>query len=217
MPRRRPDCPRAVCAPGRKLHDVSFELLSRARSSAWSPSRARARTSCSTSSSGSEPPDAAATLLVDGKPVTFRHPADAIRAGLVYVPADRAEALLMQRSVRENIALPFSTRFRSWGLIDLGDESAKVDEAIGTLQIDTRAPGRGPAAVGRQPAEGDDRALGRRRRADDAVLRPDPRDRHPDQAPDLRRCSATWRRPGPRSCSTPPSSRRSSSSAIAPS
>ena len=46
-------------------------------------------------------------LLVDGAPVTFRHPADAIRAGLVYVAADRAEALLMQRSVRENIALPY--------------------------------------------------------------------------------------------------------------
>ena len=45
--------------------------------------------------------------MVDGVPVSFRHPADAIRAGLVYVPADRAEALLMQRSVRENIALPF--------------------------------------------------------------------------------------------------------------
>ena len=33
-------------------------------------------------------------LLVDGTPVSFRHPADAIRAGLVYVAADRAEALL---------------------------------------------------------------------------------------------------------------------------
>jgi ribose transport system ATP-binding protein len=39
----------------------------------------------------------AGRLLVDGRPVAFRHPADAIRAGLVYVAADRAEALLMQR------------------------------------------------------------------------------------------------------------------------
>ncbi len=78
-------------------------------------------------------------LLVDGNPTAFRHPADAIRAGLVYVPADRAEALLMQRSVRENIALPFSTRIRSWGLIDVGGERREVDRAIETLQIDTRA------------------------------------------------------------------------------
>ncbi len=89
---------------------------------------------------GSERPSAG-ELLVDGSPVSFRHPADAIRAGLVYVPADRAEALLMQRSVRENIALPFSSRIRRWGPIDLGKERKQVDTAIGTLQIDTRATG----------------------------------------------------------------------------
>jgi ribose transport system ATP-binding protein len=84
---------------------------------------------------------AAGELLIDGAPTTFRHPADAIRAGLVYVPADRAEALLMQRSVRENIALPFATQLRRWGLIDVGVERVKVDDAITTLQIDTRAQG----------------------------------------------------------------------------
>ena len=78
-------------------------------------------------------------LVIDGAAVTFRHPADAIRAGLVYVPADRAEALLMQRSVRENIALPFSARLGSWGLIGVRKERRAVDGAIRTLQIDTRA------------------------------------------------------------------------------
>jgi ribose transport system ATP-binding protein len=78
-------------------------------------------------------------LMVDGKPSSFRHPADAIRAGLVYVPADRAEALLMQRSVRENIALPFSARLGSWGVIDIGQEGRRVDGAIKRLQVDTRA------------------------------------------------------------------------------
>jgi ribose transport system ATP-binding protein len=78
-------------------------------------------------------------VRVDGKPVSFRHPADAIRAGLVYVAADRAEALLPQRSVRENIALPFVTRVRRWGPINLGREGKAVKGAIETLQIDTRA------------------------------------------------------------------------------
>ena len=87
---------------------------------------------------GSDRP-AGGELLVDGRPVTFHHPADAIRAGLVYVPADRAEALLMQRSVRENIALPFSTAIRRWGLINVSGERRKVDAAVKTLQIDTRA------------------------------------------------------------------------------
>lgn len=87
---------------------------------------------------GSERPSSG-EIRVDGKTVSFRHPADAIRAGLVYVPADRAEALLMQRSIRENVALPFSTQVRHWGLIDMGGERRKVDKAVATLQIDTRA------------------------------------------------------------------------------
>ena len=89
---------------------------------------------------GSQRPSGGA-LLVDGAPASFRHPADAIRAGLVYVAADRAEALLMQRSVRENIALPFTTRLRRWGLIDLGGERRTVDTAVARLQIDARAGG----------------------------------------------------------------------------
>jgi ribose transport system ATP-binding protein len=89
---------------------------------------------------GSERPSGG-ELQVDGSTVSFRHPADAIRAGLVYVAADRAEALLMQRSVRENIALPFTTRLRQWGLIDLARERKTVDGAVATLQIDARAGG----------------------------------------------------------------------------
>ena len=87
---------------------------------------------------GSKRPDAG-ELQVDGGPVAFRHPADAIRAGIVYVPADRAEALLMQRSVRENVALPFSAPPRRWGPIDLRSERRRVSDAVERLQIDTRA------------------------------------------------------------------------------
>jgi len=88
--------------------------------------------------SGAERP-AAGSLLVDGKPVSFHHPADAIRMGVCFVAADRAEALLMQRSVRENISLPFSARITRWGWIDLGRERQKIDKAVDTLQIDARA------------------------------------------------------------------------------
>ena len=87
---------------------------------------------------GSRRPSAG-ELLVDGRPVRFGHPADAIREGLVYVPADRADALLAQRSVRENIALPFSARIRAWGPIDMAGEKRMVDRGIEQLQIDTRA------------------------------------------------------------------------------
>lgn len=78
-------------------------------------------------------------ILVDGRSVVFKHPADAIRASVVLVPADRAAALLMQRSVRENIALPGVARFGRWGLIDGSAERRRVNGAIERLQIDTRA------------------------------------------------------------------------------
>ncbi|HET6158630.1 MAG TPA: sugar ABC transporter ATP-binding protein [Dongiaceae bacterium] len=81
----------------------------------------------------------AGSIAVDGKDVQFHHPADAIGAGIAYVPGDRADAILMQRSVRENIALPFSARPLSWGAIRVGLEKARVDDAIARLQIDTRA------------------------------------------------------------------------------
>jgi ribose transport system ATP-binding protein len=82
---------------------------------------------------------AAGELLVNGHQVDFRHPADAIRNGIVFVPADRAEALLMQRPVRDNIALPFSAPLRRWGHIRTRQERPKVDNAIDRLQIDIRA------------------------------------------------------------------------------
>jgi ribose transport system ATP-binding protein len=88
--------------------------------------------------SGAERP-AGGSLLLDGTPVSLHHPADAIRKGIVFVAADRAEALLMQRSVRENISLPFSARITQWGWINLAREGHKVDQAVETLQIDARA------------------------------------------------------------------------------
>jgi ribose transport system ATP-binding protein len=83
----------------------------------------------------------AGTVEVDGRRVDFRHPADAIAAGLTLVPGDRAQALLMARPVRENIALPLLARFGKWGAIDMRDEAARVASAIDRLQIETRAQG----------------------------------------------------------------------------
>jgi ribose transport system ATP-binding protein len=78
-------------------------------------------------------------IQVDGKTVRFTHPVDAVQAGIAYVPGDRSEALAMKQSVRENIALPFSSAFRNWGPISRSREGAKVQSAIDRLQIDTRA------------------------------------------------------------------------------
>jgi ribose transport system ATP-binding protein len=78
-------------------------------------------------------------LLVEGKRLAPHNPFDAIRAGLVLVPADRVQALLPQRSVNENIALPWYNRVVRWGPINVVRERRRVGEAIRRLQIDTRA------------------------------------------------------------------------------
>lgn len=82
---------------------------------------------------------AGGTIAVDGREVRFRHPADAIGEGLALVPGNRTDGLLMQRSVKENIALPFSAPVKAWGPIDRKMERQEVDGAIARLQIDTRA------------------------------------------------------------------------------
>jgi ribose transport system ATP-binding protein len=87
---------------------------------------------------GQSKPDSG-EILINGKKVTFTHPRDAINLGISYVPGDRKSALMPQRSIRENLAL---TRFRGiskWGVINSKDEEVRVDDAVSSLQIDTRA------------------------------------------------------------------------------
>jgi ribose transport system ATP-binding protein len=78
-------------------------------------------------------------VRIGGRPLRARHPYDAIRSGVVLVPADRLLALLPQRSVRENVAAPRYNRVLRWGPINLRFERRRVNEAIDALQIDTRA------------------------------------------------------------------------------
>jgi ribose transport system ATP-binding protein len=81
----------------------------------------------------------AGEVRAEGQVLKLRHPADAIRAGLVLVPANRLVSLLPQRSVQENVALAAFGRLRSWGPIAMGEERRHVDLAVQKLQIDTRA------------------------------------------------------------------------------
>jgi ribose transport system ATP-binding protein len=78
-------------------------------------------------------------MLVRGKSFNPRHPYDAIRTGVVLVPADRMLALLPQRPIRENIAAPLYNRISKWGPINRADERRRVESAIESLSIDTRA------------------------------------------------------------------------------
>ena len=119
----------------------------------------------------------------------------------------------MQRSVRENIALPFTTRLAAGARSDRGREKTKVDGAIETLQIDTRAQGevrrlsggnQQKVTIARWVAGGVRTML-----CFDPTRGIDIRTKQPD----LRAAARPRRGRAPPSCSTPPSSRRSSSSA----
>jgi ribose transport system ATP-binding protein len=78
-------------------------------------------------------------MEVAGQPFNPRTPYEAIRNGVVLVPADRMLALLPQRPIRENIAAPLFNRISRWGPINRGDERRRVQNAIEALSIDTRA------------------------------------------------------------------------------
>jgi ribose transport system ATP-binding protein len=78
-------------------------------------------------------------IAVRGHGLKLNHPGDAIAAGLVLVPANRLQALLPQRSIRENVALPLVRNPSSWGLINARVERQRVSNAVKRLQIDTRA------------------------------------------------------------------------------
>ena len=198
-----------------EAHRCLLRAATPARCSASWRSRARARTSCS-ASSRAPAGRLAAQLLVDGAEVRFRHPADAIAAGLVYVPGDRgggpADAALGPREHRP----ARSARGCAAGAPSTWPPR-RTRRGRHRAAADRHArPGRGAAPLRRQPAEGDHRPLDRRRRAHAALLRPDARHRHPHQAADLppaARAGGGRARP---CCSTPRSWRRCSSPATAP-
>jgi len=122
---------------GRKLQDVTFDLRA-GEVLGVAGLEGQGQDELFAILSGDDRPDEG-ELRVDGVPMRFRHPADAIAAGLVLIPADRMQALLLQRSVRENIALPAVAPVRRWGPIAMRGEGRRVQGAIQQLQIDTRA------------------------------------------------------------------------------
>ncbi len=122
---------------GEKLRDVSFSLA------AWevlgvAALEGQGQEELFDCLAGLRRPDGG-SILADGMAQRFRHPADAIRAGMVLVPADRVQALLPQRSVQENIALPLVRRLADWGALPIRAERARVADAVRRLNIDTRA------------------------------------------------------------------------------
>ena len=124
-------------AEGRQLTDVSFEVRP-GEVLGLAALEGQGQDVLFATLAGGRRPDGG-EIVVDGRPLRARSPYDAIRRGVVLVPSDRATALLPQRSVRENLALPLYNRATQWGPINGAHEKGLVDDATRRLAIDLRA------------------------------------------------------------------------------
>ena len=79
----------------------------------------------------------AGEVLVDGKPVRFRSPAEALRSGVVLIPRDRRnDGLVFEQSVRDNIALSTLEDVSSaLGFVRTDRATARAEEMIAELQV----------------------------------------------------------------------------------
>ncbi len=83
-------------------------------------------------------------LRIAGRPVAFRSPADAIRAGIALVPEDRKQAgLIVDMTVRQNLSLAALRRHRRrFGLLNRRHERSLADAMIRRLNIKTPHAGQ---------------------------------------------------------------------------
>ena len=77
-------------------------------------------------------------IRLHGASVHLNSPREAIRAGVVYIPADRRiEALFLPHSIRNNIAIPHLPRLSKFGIILPEREAHAVREIIERLHVRT--------------------------------------------------------------------------------
>jgi ABC-type sugar transport system ATPase subunit len=75
---------------------------------------------------------------VDGRPLTLRSPRDAVRSGLALAPEERKQqALLMKRSVRDNICLAVLSRLQRWHIVSRAEESRIARRYVAELRVRT--------------------------------------------------------------------------------
>jgi ABC-type sugar transport system ATPase subunit len=89
---------------------------------------------------GADQPDTG-EIIVDGVPVRFRSPSQALRRGLGLLPEDRkTQGLLLDRSLRENVSLASLRRFTRLGILRPSEEERAVRALMKDLQIAARGP-----------------------------------------------------------------------------
>jgi ribose transport system ATP-binding protein len=83
------------------------------------------------------------TVHLDGTPVTLRHPSQAITAGLLLAPEDRRRhGLVLEESVRGNLALPNLDRLSTLGWVVRGREAELCRDLMRRLGVRASGPGQ---------------------------------------------------------------------------
>ena len=78
-------------------------------------------------------------VLLDGAPIRFRSPADALRAGVGMVPEDRkTQALFLEQPVRSNMSMAVLPRLRTRRFVSRRAERALANDFVGRLRVNTR-------------------------------------------------------------------------------
>jgi ribose transport system ATP-binding protein len=77
-------------------------------------------------------------VQLEGVQLRLGSPRDAIRAGIVYVPADRRrESVFSPHSIRENIAVPHLRAWSSFGALNLPLERSLVSKTVSQFRVRT--------------------------------------------------------------------------------
>jgi ribose transport system ATP-binding protein len=82
-------------------------------------------------------------VLLDGVPVSIRHPKEAVAAGLLLIPEDRRHhGLVLSDSVGHNLSLPNLDRLSAFGWLLRGREARLGEDMIGRLRVKTAGAGQ---------------------------------------------------------------------------
>jgi rhamnose transport system ATP-binding protein len=77
-------------------------------------------------------------MLLDGQPVSIASPADAIRAGIAYLPEDRRQhGVVLDLSIAANASLASLSAVSSRGVINRARERSRAQEYVDRLRIKT--------------------------------------------------------------------------------
>jgi ribose transport system ATP-binding protein len=118
------------------LHDVSL-CVHRGEVVGLAGLLGAGRTELARAIVGADPRDAG-TISIKGVAVRVRHPFDAIRRGVGFLPEDRkTQGLILGLSVGDNIALPSLARLSRAGVVRAGEGNRVAERLVRELRIKT--------------------------------------------------------------------------------